>query len=217
MPTGYSYSVLQCNANNGSFCCRAGGDETNCCNDTASSFQADVTIGQILLPGTNETVNTTYSTVIQNPSKDNTAVVGGVLGGVLGAALMASLLALWYILRSRRSLKHNYISLQNERDTALQQGASEKAALQHQIEQQQLQYQQFQHQQMQAPTYSPGSGQYHTYFAPSPALPMQPYPTEVSSIPRPVEMDAMRGASELSDETAPREVERIEEKPKRTD
>ncbi|KAI1625160.1 hypothetical protein EDD37DRAFT_379434 [Exophiala viscosa] len=149
MPTGYSYNVLQCNANNGSFCCRAGGDETNCCNDTASSFQADVTIGQILLPGTSETVNTTYSTIIQTPSKDKTAVVGGVLGAVLGAALIASLLALWYLMRSRKSLKYSYISLQNERDTALQQGASEKAALQHQIEQQQLQYQQYQQQHFQ--------------------------------------------------------------------
>lgn len=119
-------------------------------------------------------------------------------------------------------MRENYISLQHERDLALQQGASEKEALQHQLEQQQFQYQQYQ-QQMQAPSYTPNAGQYQTYFAPSAALPlgtpppMQPSPTEISSLPRPVEMDAMRGASELSDETVLQEVEQTEERPKLTD
>jgi hypothetical protein len=145
-----------------------------------------------------------------------------VLGGVLGTALVASLLALYCTLRSRKLLKGSYISVQRERDIALQQGATEKQALQHQLEQQQFQYQQYQ-QQMQAPTYTPNAGQYQTYYAPSAALPlgtpppMQPSPTEISSLPRPVEMDAMRGASELSDETVLQEVEQIEERPKMTD
>jgi hypothetical protein len=39
----------------------------------------------------------------------------------------------------------------------------------------------------------------------------------MSGMARPVEMDTIRGASELSDETAPLKVETVEETPKRTD
>jgi hypothetical protein len=45
----------------------------------------------------------------------------------------------------------------------------------------------------------------------------QGYPTEVSGVARPVEKDTMRGASELSDETADQKVETIDETPKKAD
>ena len=76
---------------------------------------------------------------------------------------------------------------------------------------------------MQAPTYTPTQSPYqNAHYAPSPALPMggvptmqsyhseQSYPTEVSAVPRPVEMDTFRGASELSDESVPHKIAPIE-------
>ncbi|KAK5287363.1 hypothetical protein LTR67_009305 [Exophiala xenobiotica] len=217
-PSEYSYSVLQCNANNGTFCCRAGSDDANCCN-TSAVFQAETTIGQILLPGTVETVNTTYSTVYDSGKSDKSAAVGGAVGGILGAALIASLIALFLSLRSRKALKTNYNTLQQERESAAQYSANEKAALQQQLDQQQLHYQQYQ-QQTQAPTYSAAHLPYAGYH--SPALPMgspsmHGYPSEISAVSRPAEMDTMRGASELSSETISQDVERIEENPKKVD
>ena len=58
----HRYSVLQCDPNNETFCCRAFTDQSNCCNTPSATFKSDITIGQILLPGTVDTVNTTYST-----------------------------------------------------------------------------------------------------------------------------------------------------------
>jgi hypothetical protein len=107
-------------------------------------------------------------------------------------------------LRSRKSLRSNYSDLQKENQIALQRVANEKAALQQQLQQQQIQFQQYQ-QQMQSPMYTP-QAPYQMQFAPSPALPMegtaQPYASEVHGQARPFEMDTLRGASELSDESA---------------
>ncbi|OCT46353.1 hypothetical protein CLCR_01223 [Cladophialophora carrionii] len=221
MPSGYSFNVLQCDANNGSFCCRSGSDEDNCCTTESRVFQAATTIGQILLPGTDQVVNTTYSTILPNSSKDHSRVVGGVVGGVLGAALIASLIALFMLLRSRKALRNDYSSLQQDRDTLLQQGFNEKAALQQELEQQRLAYQQYH--MAQAPTYTPAQQYPAAYYQASAALPMpmgtdsRGYPTEVSGLARPVEMDTMRGASELSDETASQKVERTEVSPNKAD
>ncbi len=155
-------------------------------------------------------------------SKDHSGIVGGVLGAVLGVALIATLIALFMALRSRKSLRKDHSSLQQERDALLQQGVNEKAALQQELEQQRMAYQQYQVQQ--APMYSPPHQQYHTpYYAPSAALPMgaptesHGYPNEVSGRTRPVEMDTMRGASELSDTTVPARVEHFNETPKKAD
>ncbi|EXJ53900.1 hypothetical protein A1O7_09236 [Cladophialophora yegresii CBS 114405] len=196
-------------------------DQDNCCTTESQVFQAASTIGQILLPGTDQVVNTTYSTVLPDSAKDHSGVVGGVVGGILGAALIASLIALFMVLRSRKSLRNDYSSLQQDRDTLLQQGFNEKAALQQELEQQRQAYQQYH--MAQAPTYTQAQQYPAAYYQPSAALPMSTptdshgYPTEVSGLTRPVEMDTMRGASELSDETASQKAERIEGSPKKAD
>ncbi|KIW62978.1 hypothetical protein PV04_09862 [Phialophora macrospora] len=221
MPSGYSFNILQCDANNGSFCCRSGGDEDNCCTTESRIFQADTTIGQILLPGTDQVVNTTYSTILPSSSKDHSGVVGGVVGGILGVALIVTLIALFMALRSRKSLQNDFSSLQQDRNALLQQGLNDKAALQQELEQQRLAYQQYQ--MPQAPLYTPVQQYPAVYYQPSAALPMATstdshgYPTEVSGLARPVEMDSMRGASELSEETAAQKVERTDESPKKAD
>ncbi|KAI1629496.1 hypothetical protein EDD37DRAFT_661432 [Exophiala viscosa] len=219
-----TYNIQQCSGKLGTFCCRAGDDTKDCC-DGDNTFVANTTIGHLYLPGTIDQINTTYGKtdyaawVNKTPPRDKSSVIGGVLGGLLGTALIASLLALWYSLRSRKSLKDGYSILQQERDAALQQ-SDQKAALQQQFEQQYSQYQQ----QTQAPTYTlnPSSGQYQMYYTPSAALPLemppplQAYPTEMLATSRPVEMDTMRNPSELSDETVS-QVTRIEEVPKNTE
>lgn len=175
-----------------------------------------------MLPNSSDsTINTTYSTgmlaeaevermdrfltsIVTIVGKDHSAAVGGAVGGVLGAALIASLFALCLTVRSRKVLRSDLGNLQQEHQNTLHQDANEKAALQHQLSEQQMQYQQYQ-QQMQAPVYSPQS--HYNGYAPSSALATgvhspHHYTPEMSSAARPVEMDSMRGASELSDETA---------------
>jgi len=222
MGSGYSWNVLQCDANNGTFCCRAASDENNCCTTEAHIFTADNTIGQLLLPGTDAVVNTTYSTIEPKSSSDHSGIVGGVVGGVLGALLLATLLALFMVLRSRKSLRNNYSSLQQEHDTALQHNSNEKSALQAELEQHRANYQQYQ---AQAPIYSPPQQQhYPAYYQASPALPMATppmehgYANEVSGKTRPVELDGLRGASELSEESSiPHKVDTLTQTPKRSD
>lgn len=158
---------------------------------------------------------------MSGPSKDHSGVVGGVVGGILGVALLASLIALLMVCRSRKSLRNNYSGLEKDRDAALQQNMNEKAALQAELEQQRMQYQQYH---AQAPIYSPPQQQYPSgYYQGSSALPMSSspmehgYATEVSGMTRPVEMDGMRGASELSDESIPRKVDTFSDTPRKGD
>ena len=85
-------------------------------------------------------------------------------------------------------------------------------------------YHQYQQQAHSAPMCTPAQAQYPgVYYQPSPALPVKTttdsygYPTEMSGMKRPVEVDTMRGASELSDDTVPQKVEKIDETPKKAD
>ena len=135
---------------------------------------------------------------------DHTGVVAGVLSGVLGAALIGLLIALICALKNRKALQRDLVSTQSQRDTAYEQNTNEKAQLQkqlEQLEQQQLQ-QQRQHQNQHAAVfasppyqaspqqYSNNPGQYHSSALAAPT----------QHRPRPQEMEAHRGYSELSDE-----------------
>jgi hypothetical protein len=106
MPQQYSWSVLQCNP--GVFCCRAGYDKSNCCNDTSALVNTSH-IGTLLLPGGKE-VNTTYvapaSSSCPSPSP-SAGAVGGAVGGVLGAALLVALTTIILLLRHRKALTHD--------------------------------------------------------------------------------------------------------------
>jgi uncharacterized protein HemX len=122
VPAQYSFSVLQCNP--GTFCCRAGYDKTNCCNNTDALVQTSH-IGTLLLPDGAE-VNTTYSSPSNsspNTAKAtcSTAAVGGALGAVLAAVLIGAAVALFFLLNKRKAMKKSLAEVQGQRDAAIEQ------------------------------------------------------------------------------------------------
>ena len=106
MPSQYSHSILQCEP--GVFCCRAGYDPTNCCNDTSATFNTSH-ISTPLPPNGSE-VSTTYeggsSGSPSTCSADHSATIAGAVGGVLNLVLIASLLGLFLLARQRSRLQH---------------------------------------------------------------------------------------------------------------
>ena len=122
VPAQYNFNVLQCNP--GTFCCRAGYDKKNCCNNTNAIVQTSH-IGALLLPSGAE-VNTTYSPP-SNPSPNtvkatcSTAAVGGALGAVLGAVLIGTAVALFFLLNKQKAMKKSLAEAQGQRDAAIEQ------------------------------------------------------------------------------------------------
>ena len=200
MGNQYSWSVLQCEP--GVFCCRAASDNTNCCGDNSTTISTSH-IGNLLLPGSTQAINTTYnatndtpgtsnssascnSTSASSPAQcpaDNSAVVGGAVGGVLGAALIGALVALAFMMRSRKHYKSDLGTTRAALTSAEVKAADEKANLQKQleIEQQQRHAQSIPPQYISPPSSAyvmPGMPGYGTY-SPQYQTPMAQRSTEL--------------------------------------
>jgi hypothetical protein len=122
VPAQYNFNVLQCNP--GTFCCRAGYDKKNCCNNTDALIQTSH-IGTLLLPSGAE-VNTTYipaSNSSPNTVKAtcSTAAVGGALGAILAAVLIGTAAALFFLLNKGKVMKKSLAEAQGQRDAAIEQ------------------------------------------------------------------------------------------------
>ena len=122
MPLQSNFNILQCNP--GTFCCRAGSDKKNCCNNTDAVFQTSH-IGNLLLPSGVE-VNTTYSPPSNSSSNTakatcSAAAVGGALGGVLAAVLIGTAVALFFLLKQRKTMKKSLAEAQSQRDAVIEQ------------------------------------------------------------------------------------------------
>jgi hypothetical protein len=121
VPAQYSFNVLQCNP--GTFCCRAGYDKKNCCNDTDALVQTSH-IGTLLLPSGAE-VNTTYIPSSNSPNTVkatcSTAAVGGALGAILAAVLIGAAVALFFLLNKRKAMEKSLAEVQGQRDAAIEQ------------------------------------------------------------------------------------------------
>jgi uncharacterized protein HemX len=122
VPAQYSFNVLQCNP--GTFCCRAGYDKKNCCNDTNAIVQTSH-IGTLLLPSGAE-VNTTYtppsnSSPSTTKATCSTAAVGGALGAILAAVLIGAAVALFFLLNKRKAMEKSLAEVQGQRDAAIEQ------------------------------------------------------------------------------------------------
>lgn len=158
MGNQYSWSVLQCEP--GKFCCRAASDTKNCC-DNNQTIISTSHIGNLLLPGSSQTINTTYNSTTSASSSgsntnnttcasgsgsevcpvDHSAVVGGAVGGALGAVLIGAFIALAFALRSRRRYKSDFLSTQAVLSSTEILAAQEKASFQKQLDDQQRQMQ----------------------------------------------------------------------------
>lgn len=189
----YSWSVLQCEP--GKFCCRAASDDENCCgkNETIISTSH---IGNLLLPGASQAINTTYNATTGQSSSssatngsvctsesnstacpvDHSATVGGAVGGALGAALIGAFVALAFALRSRNHYKSDLLGTQAVLSSTEIIAAQEKANFQKQLEEHQRQMQTVPPQYPMgngyvSPTihgYTSNSGTYSSNFRPAP-------------------------------------------------
>jgi hypothetical protein len=109
------FKLILLPSNPGVFCCRAGYDTSNCCNDTSALFKTSH-IGSLLLPD-GQTINTTFTAdEISSCSANHTAAVGGALGGILAAVIIGFTILLFFVLRQRRDLRR---SLQSEKDARI--------------------------------------------------------------------------------------------------
>jgi hypothetical protein len=102
-------------SNPGVFCCRAGYDTSNCCNDTSALFNTSHKSSLLLPDG--QTVNATFTgDEISSYSANHTAAVDGTLGGILAAVIIGFAISLFFVLRQTRDLRR---SLQSEKEARI--------------------------------------------------------------------------------------------------